>query len=29
MKFMKKDKNGNERGIIKVTLNDLALYDKE
>jgi hypothetical protein len=29
MKFMKKDKDGNERGIIKVTLNDLAFYDKE
>lgn len=29
MKFMKNDKYGNERGIIKVNLNDLISYDKK
>jgi len=29
MQFLKKDKDGNPRGIIKVNLQDLPLYDKE
>jgi histidinol phosphatase-like PHP family hydrolase len=27
--FMKRDRNGNERGIIEVSLKDLPIYDKE
>ncbi len=29
LNFMKKDKDGNQRGIIEISLKDLPVYDKE